>query len=61
MPSLSLVAKSRLPGQGAGHSIFIGKDDQAYSVRKMNFKCEIFINTNNKASWIGFLLISVIW
>ena len=34
----SLVQKSQLLGQGAGHSIFLGTDNQAYSVRKMNFK-----------------------
>lgn len=34
-------------GQGVGHSISLGTEKQAYGIRKMIFKCKMFIETRN--------------
>lgn len=58
---LALLKSHSYWGKEQGVAIFIGTNNQAYSVRKMNFNCEIFITTSSAASWIGFLLISGMW
>lgn len=46
--SFSLVQKTSHTYWARGrHNIFIGTDKQAYGIRKVIFKCKMFIDTRN--------------
>lgn len=57
--SVGIQKYSQALCQGVGRSIFKGTDNQAFSIRKKNFKCKtLLIKTD--VSWIELLLISII-